>query len=260
MSDRDPDALDAVTNEDRFTVELEFVQSLANPRYVHFLASKGVLRDDRFIAYLRYLRYWERPEYAKFILYPHCLRFRRLLLDDAFRVGRAVQVVEVWAEAPDGASERLIGLAKLRGEELAAALDRERRRVVRAQRLFDVAAGADARLDEWLLDGGRAVVADFTAALVDPLSQLRRGAVDATLALGTPSQLAALEDARAFDKAAKIQSLLRARAARRRPAPPPPPPPAPAPAAPAPAPEPAAPAPAPAPEVAAPERTIKIAP
>ena len=85
MSDRDPDALDAVTNEDRFTVELEFVQSLANPRYVHFLASKGVLRDDRFIAYLRYLRYWERPEYAKFILYPHCLRFRRLLLDDAFR-------------------------------------------------------------------------------------------------------------------------------------------------------------------------------
>ena len=86
MSDRDPDALDAVTNEDRFTVELEFVQSLANPRYVHFLASKGVLRDDRFIAYLRYLRYWERPEYAKFILYPNCLRFRRLLLDDAFRV------------------------------------------------------------------------------------------------------------------------------------------------------------------------------
>ena len=153
-------------------------------------------------------------------------------VDDAFRVGRAVQVVEVWAEAPDGASERLIGLAKLRGDALAAALDRERRRVVRAQRLFDVAAGADARLDEWLLDGGRAVVADFAAALVDPLSQLRRGAVDATLALGTPSQLAALEDARAFDKAAKIQSLLRARAARRRPAPPPPPPP-PAPAAPA---------------------------
>ncbi|KAH8094254.1 ubiquitin-protein transferase [Aureococcus anophagefferens] len=136
-------------------------------------------------------------------------------VDDAFRVGRAVQVVEVWAEAPDGAAERLIGLAKLRGEELAAALDRERRRVVRAQRLFDVAAGADARLDEWLLDGGRGRRGLYRG-VGRPAVAAARGAVDATLALGTPSQLAALEDARAFDKAAKIQSLLRALAPARR--------------------------------------------
>ena len=86
MSDPDPRALADVPDDDRFAVELEFVQSLANPRYVHHLASEGMFKDDRFIAYLRYLAYWERPEYAKFILYPHCLRFRRLLLDDAFRV------------------------------------------------------------------------------------------------------------------------------------------------------------------------------
>lgn len=76
---------DALT---RFTVELEFVQALANPLYlgcetvalapqavlvVHRatladLASSTLLDDPALVAYLEYLQYWKRPEYASRLL------------------------------------------------------------------------------------------------------------------------------------------------------------------------------------------------
>ena len=77
---------DALT---RFTIELEFVQCLANPQYlgctfVHYeliisteslvcmgnsdLASCKTLEDPSFVAYLEYLLYWKRPEYAARLL------------------------------------------------------------------------------------------------------------------------------------------------------------------------------------------------
>uniref|UniRef100_A0A3Q1GSC4 Mediator of RNA polymerase II transcription subunit 31 n=1 Tax=Acanthochromis polyacanthus TaxID=80966 RepID=A0A3Q1GSC4_9TELE len=49
----------------RFQSELEFVQCLANPNYLNFLAQRGFLRERPFINYLKYLLYWKEPEYAK---------------------------------------------------------------------------------------------------------------------------------------------------------------------------------------------------
>ncbi|RKP12453.1 mediator of RNA polymerase II transcription subunit 31 [Piptocephalis cylindrospora] len=63
----------------RFQEELEFVQSLANPFYLHHLAQGGYLEDDRFLAYLSYLSYWREPQYARFLVYPHALRYLELL-------------------------------------------------------------------------------------------------------------------------------------------------------------------------------------
>ena len=39
---------------DRFTAELEFVQGLANPSYLGFLAREGYFADPKFVEYIRY--------------------------------------------------------------------------------------------------------------------------------------------------------------------------------------------------------------
>ncbi|EGE01993.1 SOH1 family protein [Trichophyton equinum CBS 127.97] len=98
----------------RFTLELEFVLSLANPHYLSHLAVAypqllGITsskdskdskdsRDSRdnkekddseaFAAYLAYLYdYWRRPEYVQFLSHPGAtLRALRLLQEEAFRV------------------------------------------------------------------------------------------------------------------------------------------------------------------------------
>lgn len=86
--------------DNRFALELEFVQSLASPAYLHFLASnnnstttttataKGtsLLLDPKFRAFLQYLQdTWTRPDYSRFIHYPHALYFLDLLIhNDAF--------------------------------------------------------------------------------------------------------------------------------------------------------------------------------
>ncbi|RWS12896.1 mediator of RNA polymerase II transcription subunit 31-A-like protein, partial [Dinothrombium tinctorium] len=69
----------------RFQIELEFVQCLANPNYLNFLAQRGVLKDRCFVNYLAYLQYWKKPEYAKFLKYPMCLYFLDLLQYEHFR-------------------------------------------------------------------------------------------------------------------------------------------------------------------------------
>ena len=45
-----------------FQVEMEFVQSLANPNYLHFLAQRGFMKDPCFVNYLNYLTYWKVGE------------------------------------------------------------------------------------------------------------------------------------------------------------------------------------------------------
>ncbi|PZC83517.1 mediator of RNA polymerase II transcription subunit 31 [Helicoverpa armigera] len=72
-------------NRIRFQVELEFVQCLANPNYIHFLAQRGYLKEATFINYIRYLQYWREPEYARYLKYPMCLHFLELLQHEAFR-------------------------------------------------------------------------------------------------------------------------------------------------------------------------------
>ncbi|KAJ4435668.1 Mediator of RNA polymerase II transcription subunit 31 [Periplaneta americana] len=71
----------------QFQVELEFVQCLANPNYLNFLAQRGYLKDQVFINYLKYLLglYWKEPEYARYLKYPMCLYFLDLLQYEHFR-------------------------------------------------------------------------------------------------------------------------------------------------------------------------------
>ncbi|KAK6525544.1 suppressor of hpr1 [Arthrobotrys megalospora] len=54
----------------RFEIELEFVQCLANPFYLNYLAQSKYLQDEAFLQYLEYLDYWRQPEYVKFLIYP----------------------------------------------------------------------------------------------------------------------------------------------------------------------------------------------
>ncbi|KAF9959781.1 hypothetical protein BGZ72_008812 [Mortierella alpina] len=69
----------------RFQIELEFVQCLASPWYLHYLAQQQYFTQDAFVRYLDYLQYFRKPEYAKFIIYPHCLHFLSLLQHKSFR-------------------------------------------------------------------------------------------------------------------------------------------------------------------------------
>ncbi|XEV04024.1 hypothetical protein FSHL1_009311 [Fusarium sambucinum] len=70
----------------RFEIELEFVQSLANPAYLNHLASQKLLNQPAFIAYLAYLRYWSKPPYLKYLTYPGpTLRHLELLQQETFR-------------------------------------------------------------------------------------------------------------------------------------------------------------------------------
>ena len=46
----------------KLQVEMEFVQSLANPNYLHFLAQRGFMKDPCFVNYLNYLTYWKVGE------------------------------------------------------------------------------------------------------------------------------------------------------------------------------------------------------
>ncbi|XP_055828224.1 mediator of RNA polymerase II transcription subunit 31 isoform X3 [Solanum dulcamara] len=59
---KDPD-----DGRQRFLLELEFVQCLANPTYIHYLAQNRYFEDEAFIGY------------------PHCLFFLELLQNPTFR-------------------------------------------------------------------------------------------------------------------------------------------------------------------------------
>ncbi|TFK25558.1 SOH1 family protein [Coprinopsis marcescibilis] len=72
-------------NRARFELELEFVQALANPYYLHSLAQQNILEQPAFINYLKYLLYFKEPDYARFIHYPHALHHLDLLQHAQFR-------------------------------------------------------------------------------------------------------------------------------------------------------------------------------
>lgn len=70
----------------RFELELEFVQSLASPAYLSYLASKKYFEHTEFVAYLDYLQYFTRPEYIGYLTYPGpTLRHLELLQQEQFR-------------------------------------------------------------------------------------------------------------------------------------------------------------------------------
>lgn len=83
-----PDKIAENLPKNRFELELEFVQSLASPAYLHYLATNASsdnhnwLDDPDFIEYLRYLlKTWSRPEYNRFLVYPQALYFLEWLLN-----------------------------------------------------------------------------------------------------------------------------------------------------------------------------------
>ncbi|EMP41096.1 hypothetical protein UY3_01715 [Chelonia mydas] len=80
-----PPTSDDTGNRLRFQLELEFVQCLANPNYLNFLAQRGYFKDKSFVNYLKYLLYWKEPEYAKYLKYPQCLHMLELLQYEHFR-------------------------------------------------------------------------------------------------------------------------------------------------------------------------------
>lgn len=74
VSPRPEDANDPRNaNRARFELELEFVQALANPFYLHTLSQQGILAQPAFVNYLEYLMYWKEKDYARFILYASLL-------------------------------------------------------------------------------------------------------------------------------------------------------------------------------------------
>jgi len=80
MDNKISEAVEVDLPSNRFELELEFVQCLASPAYVHHLAQRGYLSDPSFLRFLKYLGYWKRSEYARFLTYPHCLHFLDLLV------------------------------------------------------------------------------------------------------------------------------------------------------------------------------------
>lgn len=110
MDEHSPQPPPPTLTNPRFTLELEFVLSLANPYYLSHLAmnfpnllgtsaaddentdnSDGPSSTSRdaqaFTAYLAYLySYWKTPEYAQFLTHPGAtLRALRLLQEETFR-------------------------------------------------------------------------------------------------------------------------------------------------------------------------------
>ncbi|KAI1724469.1 ATP dependent DNA ligase domain-containing protein [Ditylenchus destructor] len=69
----------------RFEIECEFVQALANPHYLNYLAQRGYFKEQYFVNYLKYLLYFKRPEYARTLKFPQCLFFLEALQSAEFR-------------------------------------------------------------------------------------------------------------------------------------------------------------------------------
>jgi hypothetical protein len=48
-------------------MELEFIQCLANPEYLNWLAQRRYLDDPAFLRYIEYLKYWKSQDYSIYI-------------------------------------------------------------------------------------------------------------------------------------------------------------------------------------------------
>ncbi|KAF2125723.1 mediator of RNA polymerase II transcription subunit 31 [Dothidotthia symphoricarpi CBS 119687] len=70
----------------RFELELEFVQCLANPAYLNYLATQKMFDKPDFVAYLSYLQYFKEATYAKCLHHPGpTLQALELLQQERFR-------------------------------------------------------------------------------------------------------------------------------------------------------------------------------
>eukprot|EP00927_Polykrikos_kofoidii_P068084 TRINITY_DN63479_c0_g1_i1.p1 TRINITY_DN63479_c0_g1~~TRINITY_DN63479_c0_g1_i1.p1 ORF type:complete len:587 (-),score=90.52 TRINITY_DN63479_c0_g1_i1:158-1918(-) len=69
----------------RFVAELEFLQCLANPEYVQWLANQRLFEAPAFLKFLAYLRYWAEQPHVQHVVYPQGLRMLEMLMCPEFR-------------------------------------------------------------------------------------------------------------------------------------------------------------------------------
>ena len=86
--------------------ELEFVQLLAQPSFLQFLAGEGLLQQPSFVTYLQaLLATWRQPAYSCHLAWPACLTILELLAEDAdFRVAAPRMAPAVLAQLTAAAS------------------------------------------------------------------------------------------------------------------------------------------------------------
>ena len=70
-------------DDERFLIELEFIQNLSNPKYLSYLAQNKYFQDESFMKFLTYLRYFKDPKYLRHLLFPTCLSFLDALIDNS---------------------------------------------------------------------------------------------------------------------------------------------------------------------------------
>ena len=68
------------SDRERLQIEHEFVQNLANPSYLHYLAQHRYFQDEQFMHFLKYLEYWRQPAYMKYLVFPQCLTVLNALI------------------------------------------------------------------------------------------------------------------------------------------------------------------------------------
>ena len=93
----------------RFMQDLEFIQCLSNPFYLHYLSNSNYFKEPEFLNYLSYLQYFKKKEYMKYITYSRSLVFLDLIQYDFFRQALAykefidylyMKIREDWLEIP----------------------------------------------------------------------------------------------------------------------------------------------------------------
>lgn len=70
------------SDEERFYMDLEFLQCLTNAKYLNYLAVEGYFELESFMNYLRYLTYWKDEKYMTFITFPQCLVILDTLINE----------------------------------------------------------------------------------------------------------------------------------------------------------------------------------
>jgi mediator of RNA polymerase II transcription subunit 31 len=78
-------AITVPSDEDRFYMDLEFLQCLTNAKYLNFLATEGYFELESFMNYLRHLQYWKDEKYMTFITYPQSLVILDTLINEEHR-------------------------------------------------------------------------------------------------------------------------------------------------------------------------------
>ncbi|UZJ52284.1 hypothetical protein CBS101457_001604 [Exobasidium rhododendri] len=95
-------------NQQRFTIELEFLSSLSSPPYLTYLHSLGSFQSPSFLRYLAYLHQtWSQPQYLKYVRYPNAIllckalvdspEFRNMIARDGWEGEMSKQIIRQWA-------------------------------------------------------------------------------------------------------------------------------------------------------------------